>query len=165
MTARAHPAVAPRRGGKTRDMRSLPAWLLAGLAAVVVLAVGAWALVAFIGDESPGEDEDVTVEALIEEPRQYLGLDDVTVSGEVQQVYPRAFTIGAEIQDGQVLVIPPDDAAPPVRGAVVEVIGEVRRIRPPGSAVAEDTIAVDSTLVESLGGGIGIAARSIGPVD
>lgn len=86
------------------SMRSLVAF--AGLvAAVVVVAVGAWLV---FDDDSSGAEGGASIDEIVGAPADWAG-ERVEVSGRVVSVYPSAFTVGT--RDAELLVLPEDRGA------------------------------------------------------
>lgn len=125
--------------------RGLPATLLStGVMAFAAFAAGC-------GDESSGPETaggstnpaaeaepeesaaEVTFSEVLEDPDRYVG-EQVTVSAGVDEVVtiPGAFTLGGELDDDELIVMPTVDAEVPTaridEDAVVRVQGEVTRV-------------------------------------
>ncbi len=80
-------------------------WWIAGIAALVILALILWQL--FAEEQSAGPEAGVTISDITDNPQEYYD-STVTVSGQVGELIgPRAFTIGTEdsVGGGTLLVI------------------------------------------------------------
>jgi hypothetical protein len=90
-----------------------------------------WGLWAWFDDDSAGPERGVTLSQVADEPEDYLG-QTVTISGEVEERWARAFTIGGGALGEEVLVLPKAGVTvPPVTtddraDDVLQVTGTVR---------------------------------------
>lgn len=82
--------------------------VVGGLVALLVIAGIVWGAWALVDDDSAAPETGVTLEQIVDEPRQYLG-QQVTLSAELEERYDRAFSIGGDALGEELLILPPAD--------------------------------------------------------
>lgn len=75
---------------------------LAALVAIALIAGAGWIAYALLIDDDVGS----TAEAILEEPERFAG-KRVTVTGEVESFFPRAFTLGDSTWGDELLIFAP----------------------------------------------------------
>jgi hypothetical protein len=120
-----------RRGGS---------WgILAAIVGVLVVGIVVWAVWTSLDEDSAGPEAGVTLNAVTEEPERFFG-QTVTISGEVEEDFARAFVIGGGAAGEELLVVPADgvQASNVSEDDVLQVTGTVERHAPEDIPTLDD---------------------------